>query len=151
MILPEVLGKYLVHQVVGTILVHLDFFKDYSTFTNDVLGSKDRIQHQVAEDIHGDRQVLIEDFYVEADTFFGGKGVHVAAYGIHLTRDVLRRAARGALKQHVLHKVGDAVSLSFFVARSGLNPYPNGSGTNLLHFLGEDGEAIRQHLTTNIS
>src|SRR5947209_19894245 len=100
MIFPEVLGEDLVDQVIGTVLVHLDFFKDYSTFADDIFGSKDGIQHQVAEDIHGDREVLIEDFHVKADTFFGGKRVHVAANRVHLTSDILRRTARSALEQH---------------------------------------------------
>ena len=36
--------------------------------------------------------VLVEDFHVEADAFLGGKGVHVAADGVDLARNVLRGA-----------------------------------------------------------
>ena len=47
-ILPEVLSKYLVNKVVGTVLVHLDLFENHSALTDNVLSCEDRIEHQVA-------------------------------------------------------------------------------------------------------
>ncbi len=43
-ILPEVLGKNFVDEVVRVVLVHLDFFKDYPALSADVLVIKNRIQ-----------------------------------------------------------------------------------------------------------
>src|SRR5579859_1865094 len=82
MILPEVLGKYLMDKVIGIIFIHFDLFQDHAFFAGDVLGIKDRVQHQVAQNINGDGHVLIQHLDVEADRFFSGKGVHVAADGV---------------------------------------------------------------------
>ena len=88
MVLEEVLGEDLVHQVVGIVLVHLDLFQDDAALARDLLGVEDRMQHHVAENIDRDRQMLIQNFDVEADGFFAGEGVHVAADGVHLAGDV---------------------------------------------------------------
>ena len=42
MIFPEILGEDFVDEVVGIILIHLDFFHDHAAFAGDVSGIKDR-------------------------------------------------------------------------------------------------------------
>jgi hypothetical protein len=54
--------------------------------------------------------VLVEDLDVEADGLFAGEGVEIAADGVDLAGDLLGRARGGALEDHVLDEVGDAVS-----------------------------------------
>src|SRR4029077_14223950 len=87
-VFPEILREYLMDEVVRIVFVHLDLFEDHAFFASDVFGFEYRIQDNVAEDVNGDGQVLVEDLGVEADGFFSGKGVHVATDGIHLARDV---------------------------------------------------------------
>src|SRR5882724_11016513 len=74
-VFPETLREDFVDQVIGTVFVHFYFFEDYAAFASDVAGVKDGIEHQVAEDIERDGDVLIENLDVEADAFFGGECV----------------------------------------------------------------------------
>ena len=59
--------------------------------------------------------MLVEHLDVEADTFLGGEGVHVAANGVDLTRDFFSGAMLGPFKDHVLDEMGDAVGLGVFI------------------------------------
>ena len=77
------------HQVVGIVLVHLDFFENHSPLAGDVLVVKDRIQYQIAEHVEGDWQMLIQHLHAETDAFFGGKSINIAADRIHLSRNFL--------------------------------------------------------------
>ena len=105
MILPEILGEDLVDEVVGIVLVHLDFFHDDAAFASDVSGIKNRVENQIAQNIERGRNMLVEHLNVEANTFFGGEGVHVAANGIHLPRNFLGGAVLGAFENHVLNEM----------------------------------------------
>ena len=48
MVLEEVLGEDLVHEVVGIVLVHLDLFQDDAALARDLLDVEDGMQHHVA-------------------------------------------------------------------------------------------------------
>ena len=95
--------------------------------------------------------MLIEHLDVEADTFLGGEGVHVAADGVDLARDFLGGAVLRAFENHVLNEMGDAIPFGIFVAGTGLQPDTNRGGADVLHLLGDDGQAVGQFLTTNIA
>src|ERR1700730_5934058 len=95
--------------------------------------------------------MLVQDFDIEADAFLGRKGVHVAANGVHLTRNFLSRALLRALKYHVLDKMRDAVPLRVFIPGSGLDPYSDRSRANVLHLLGDERQPIRQDLTMYVA
>ena len=71
-------------------------------------GIEERVLDDVAEDLDGERQVLVEHLEVERGVLLGGEGVHVAADRVDLGRDPLRRAVLGALEHHVLDEVADA-------------------------------------------
>ena len=92
MVLPEILSKDLVDEVVGVVFVHLDLFENDAAFAGDVFGGEDRIEHQVGEDVERRRDVLVENLHVEADRLFAGEGVEVAADGVDLAGDVLGAA-----------------------------------------------------------
>src|SRR5215469_13726078 len=121
-IFPEILREDLVHEVVGIILVHLDLFEDDAALANDVLNGEDGIQHQIRENIKSDRQVFVEHFYVETNTFLRGESVQVSPDGINLARDGLGGPVVRPLEDHVLDEMGQAVPLRFFVPRSRLDP-----------------------------
>ncbi len=95
--------------------------------------------------------MLVEHLNVEADAFLGGEGVHVAADGVDLARDFLGGAVLGPFEDHVLNEMGDAVPFGIFVARTGLQPDTDRGGADVLHLLGDDGQAVGQLLTTNIA
>ena len=149
MILPEALREDFVDEVVGVVLVHLNFFEDDAALAGNIAGIEDRVKREIAEHIHGERQVLIENFDVEADTFLRGEGIHVAADGINLASDGFGGARLRSLEHHVLDKVGDAIPLRIFVARAGLEPDADRDRADVGHLLGDHGQAVRQDLTTN--
>jgi hypothetical protein len=72
---------------------------------------EDRVEHQVGQHIQRNGHVLGQRLDVEADGLLAGEGVQVAADRVHLAGNVLRGAGTGALEEHVLDKVGDAVGL----------------------------------------
>src|SRR5262249_18516591 len=150
MVTPEVLDEDFVDEVIGIVLIHLDLFQNYAEFTADILGIENRIQHQVAQNVERDRQVLIENFDVEANAFFGGKGIHVAANGDHLACNILGGPAAGTLKHHVLEEMRDAVGLGVFVAGTGFDPNADGNRADVLHLLGKHRETVRQNLPANV-
>ena len=97
MILPEVLGKDLVDQDVGIVLVDLDLFEDDAALAFDVGGGKDRVQDQVGEHVESDGNMVGERLDVEADGLLAGEGVEVAADGVHFAGDSAARSGSGFL------------------------------------------------------
>src|SRR6266542_1997527 len=95
--------------------------------------------------------MLVEHLDIEANAFFGGEGVHVAADRIDLAGDIFGATALGPLEHHVLNKVGNAIDLRFFVTGAGLDPNTDGYGADVLHLLGNDGESIGQHRAPNVA
>jgi hypothetical protein len=53
-IFPEVLREDFMHEIVRIVLVHLDFFQDHAPFSADIFDIKNRIEHEIAQHIHGD-------------------------------------------------------------------------------------------------
>ena len=125
MILPEVLGKDLVDEIVGIILVHFDLFQNDAPLTSDILNGEDRVEYQIAEYVESNRQVLIENFNVETDAFLRRESIHIAADRVYLPSDLFRRAIPGSLENHVLNEMGDAIPLRIFVSGAGFDPYPD--------------------------
>src|SRR6185312_12565889 len=109
MILPEILGKDFVDEVIGIVFAHLDLFENHAALAADVLRIENRIQHQVAENIERDWNVLIQHLDAEADALLGGEGVHVSADGINLTRDFFCSSMLGTLENHVLDEMRNAI------------------------------------------
>jgi len=84
--------------------------------------------------------VLIQDFHVEANGLLAGKGIEIAADGVHFARDPLRRARLGPLEDHVLDEMGDAVQFRHLVAGARAHPHTHGDRAHVLHALGKDRE-----------
>src|ERR1700674_558203 len=139
MVLPETLGEDFVDEVVGIILVHFYFFEDDAALARDIAAIEDGMKDEIAENIHGERKVLIEDIDIEADAFLRRESVHVAADRINLAGDGLGGTGFRALEHHVFDEVGDAIPFRILVAGAGLQPDANRDGTNVGHLLGDDG------------
>ena len=131
-------------QVIRAVRLHLDLFQNHALFLLDVLFAEQRVQHQVRQDVEGQREVLVQHLGVEAHQFLGGEGVQVAADGIHRARDVFGRAVRGALEQHVLDEVRDAVLLGRLAARAGADPHPHRDRAHVRHGFGDHADAVGQ-------
>ena len=151
MVFPETLREDFVDEVVGIVLVHFDFFENDAALLRDIAGIEDGMKNEIGEDIHGERKMLVENFDVEADAFLRREGVHIAADGIDLAGDGFGGARLRALEHHVLDEVRDAVPFGIFVARAGLEPDADRDRADVGHLLGDDGQAVRQNLTTNVA
>src|SRR5882724_6018139 len=88
-VLPEVLGKDLVDEVIGVVFIHLDLFEDDGLFALDVPRGEGGMQDEVGEDIEGRDDVLVEHLDVETDGLLAGEGVEVTPNCIDLTGDLL--------------------------------------------------------------
>src|ERR1051326_442335 len=133
MVFPETLREDFMDKIIRIVLIHLNFFQDHTLFAENILGIESWIEYKIAQNVDGDRQVLIQHLDVEANGFFSGKGVHVAADGIHLAGDIARSARLGAFEHHVFGKMGDAIQLWRFIPRAGLHPYAYGNGADVRH------------------
>ncbi len=143
-VFPESLGEDFVDEIVGVVLVHLDLFEDDAALAGDFIAGEDGVEHEVGEHIEGGGHMLVEHLDVEADGFLAGEGVEVAADGVHFAGDVLRGARFGALEDHVLDEVGDAVDFGQLVARAGPNPDAHGDGADVVHFFGQNRKPVGQ-------
>ena len=147
MVFPESLREQLVHEVVGRVLDHLDFFDDDLLLALDVVGAERRIADDVRQDVDGERQVLVEHLDVIAGVFLRGERVELAADGVDRLGDVFGGARAGALEQHVLDEMRDAAALGRFVARSAGQPDADADRTDLRHPLGENAKAVIENVS----
>src|SRR5947209_12289786 len=95
--------------------------------------------------------MLIQHLDAETDALLSGECIHVPANGIYLTGDFFCRTVLCALEDHVLDEMRDTIPGEVFVARTGLQPNPDGNGTNMLHLFGDDGQAVWQCRALNVA
>src|SRR5206468_7887259 len=83
---------------------------------------------------------------VEARGLIRGERVHVPAHGVDGPGDLLGRPRRRALEDEVLDQVRDAPAILRLHPRAGLHPYPHRDGADVGHGLGDDTNAVGQHV-----
>jgi hypothetical protein len=130
-------------KIFGVVHVHLDFFEDDLALFFLVLGIELGAKNEVGENVERNGEMRVEDLGVEADLFLGGKGVEHAADGIHFAGNVFGGAALRAFKDHVLQKMGRAIFGGRFPAGAVANPDADRDGTDVLHGLCDNDEAVR--------
>src|ERR1035437_6829418 len=142
MALPEILRKNFVEQVVRIVFFRVDLLQNHFALAHDVFQFEERMEDQVAQDIEGGIQMLVEYHRIKADAFLGRERVQVAADGIHGPGDLLGAARGGPLEDHVLNKVGYSVSLRRLLAGAGVEPDSHGHRPHMLHVLGDYLETV---------
>ena len=147
--LPEILREELVHEIVGRILDHLDFFEDDFLFATDLVFDERGTHDDVREQLDGERQMLVEHLDVVAGVLFRRERVELAANRVDRLRDILGRSRVGALEEHVLDEVRNPAERVGFVARPPRQPHANRHGPNLRHRLGDETETGIQHFADN--
>ena len=105
-----------VRRVVGL----ADLLQDDAALALQLLGVEGGVGQDVADDVGGQRRVLLQHLDVVGGLLARGVGVEVAADGFDLLGDLRGGAAFGALEGHVFEEVGDAV----FLRRSWREPEP---------------------------
>src|SRR5260370_17055026 len=119
---PETTGENLVKKIFGIVQVHLDLFEDHLALFFHIVGIELWAKDKIGDDVEGDGQMLVKNLGIETDLFFGSEGIEHAADGIHFAGDGFGGAALRALKNHVLHEVGEAVLFGNFTARALAHP-----------------------------
>ena len=110
-----------------------------------LFGRERRPQHDVGEQIHGERQVLVEDLDVVAGVFLRRERVELAADRVNRLRDVFGGARVGPLEEHVLDEVRDAAALVALVPRPPHQPHADRHRPHMRHRLGDEAEAVVEH------
>ena len=100
------------------------------------------MEDEVGEEVESGGDVVVENLEVEADGLFAGEGVEVAADGVDFAGKLLSGAVGGALEDHVLDEMGDAVDGGGFVAGAAVDPDTHGYGAKVRHALGKDEETV---------
>ena len=108
----------------------------------DVFGGEGGVEDEVGEKVKCWCNIFVQNFDIEADGFFAGEGVEIAADGVDLAGELLGGARGGALEDHVLDEVGDAVEGGGLVARAGGDPDAHGDGADVGDGFGEDEQAV---------
>ncbi len=144
--LPEVLREELVDEIVRRVLDHLDLFEDHLLLALDLVGRECRTKHDVGEQVDRERQMLVEHLDVVAGVFLRGERVELPADRIDRLRDVLGRAGRGALEEHVLDEVGDAAARLDLVARAARQPHADRHRPHVGHRLGDEPQPVVEYL-----
>ena len=147
---PEAFGENLVDQIVGRVLDHLDLFEDDLLFFLDVVVSQQRIADQVGEDLHGEREVLVQHLQVVAGVFLGGEGVDLATDRIHLLSYFFGRPGGCAFEEHVLDEVRDAHAFRRLVARPPCEPDADGNRAHVRHPFGGKTDTVGKDGATNV-
>src|SRR6202158_4038332 len=151
MLRPETAGENLVKKIFGIVQIHLDLFEDDLALLLHIFGVEFRAEHEVGDDVKGDGQVLVKNLGIEADLFLGSEGVEHAADGIHFAGDGFGGAALRALKNHVLHEVGEAVLFGNFAAGGVADPDALRDGAHMGHGLGDNHQAVGQNVLLNVA
>ena len=151
MALPELLGKQLMHQIIGRVLDHLDLFEDHLFLALDVFVAKRWVEHEIRENVERAGQVLIEHFDVVAGTLLRRERIQLSANRIDRLRDVLGSPPSRSFEQHVLDEMRDASALVVFMPRATCQPDADTDGPHVRHRLGDKAEAVSENLANDHS
>ena len=123
----------------GRVEVHVHLLDDDALLTLDLVGVELRPLQHVGEHVERGVARLGGAFDVVAGRLLAGEGVELAADAVDLAGDHPgRRAALGALEEHVLGEVRDAVRLGRLVARPGREHDDAGDGLRGRHGRSQD-------------
>ena len=128
--------------VVGRVVGLPDLLQDHAALALHLLRREGGMGEDVAQDVGGERQVVLQHLGVVGGVLPRRVGVEVAADILDLPRDGGGVALLGALEGHVLQDVGDAVLLGAFVPGAGMDIGADRGGLHAGHGVGNDGQAV---------
>jgi hypothetical protein len=137
-------GEQVVDEIVRRILHHLDLLQHHTLLPLQLIGVEARVQQDVGEEVHGQREMLVQDLHVEARVLLGGEGIHLPPHRIHGSGNLLGAAGGRPLENQVLDEVRDAGPLIGLVARARLHPDADGDRADVGHLLRDDPDAVGQ-------
>ena len=128
--------------VVGRVVGLPDLLQDHAALALHLLRREGGMGEDVAQDVGGERQVVLQHLGVVGGVLPRRVGVEVAADILDLPRDGGSVALLGALEGHVLQEVGHAVLLGAFVPGAGMDIGADRGGLHAGHGVGNDGQAV---------
>ncbi len=142
MIPEEVEVKKIVDIIIRSVFRLRDFLENHGALALDLFGVETGMQENIAQQIDGQGQILVQHFGVVAGVLFGGKGVDNAAHGVHLFGDLRRAATLGALEKQMLDEVGDTILGRAFMTRAILDPDAETYRPIIRHVVRHDADAV---------
>ncbi len=112
-------------RVLGVVVAHGDLFEDDGAFQLDIVGGATPVEHHVADQVDGQREIAVEHVRVVAGVLLGGEGVQLTADRVHRLRDIDSRARRSGFEQQMLQEVRSTGHRGALVARSDAYPHPD--------------------------
>ncbi len=127
--------------VVRRVVRLADLLQDHPALALQLLGLEGRVGQDVADDVGGERRVLLQHLDVVGGLLARGVGVDMPAHRLDLLGDLGGAAPLGALEGHVFEEMRDAVLLRQLVARAGGDVGAERDGLHPVHPLGHHGQA----------
>ena len=141
----EELVVHALEVVAGRVVVHVHLLDDHALLAVDLLGIELGVAEHVDEHVERRVAVLGRALHVVAGVLLAGEGVELAADRVDLAGDLARRrAALGALEEHVLCEMRDPVRVLGLVARPGGEHHEARDRLGLRHRRGQDAEPVRE-------
>ena len=132
-------------EVARRVVVHVHLLDDHALLALDLLALELGVAQHVDEDVERAVAVVGGALDVVARVLLAREGVELAAEPVDLHADLARRrAALGALEEHVLGEVRDPVRVRGLVARAGREHDHAGDRLHLRHVRGQDAQAVVQ-------
>jgi hypothetical protein len=131
------LGEEIVDAVLGRIERGADLLHDHVLLAGELGGIEDRVAQDVAEDVDGERDVVLEDAGIVGGRLDRGCGVDLAADRLDLLGDVDGRPPLGALEGHVFEKMRKPVLVLALRARAGPHPDSESGTLEMVHGMGD--------------
>ena len=142
----EQCGGELVEDKVGRLVVaHGDLFEDHGAFDVHVLLADRRVEHDIGDDIDGQRQVAVKHGGVEAGVLLLRERVELTTDGVDRRGDVQSAASRGALEEQMLEIVAGAGHRGRLIGGTHAHPDTDARTARPGHGLGDDPQPARQH------
>ena len=130
--------------VIRRVIRLADLLQNHAALALQLLRHKGGIGQDIANDISGERHILLQHLAVIGGVFAGGIGVDLAPDILNLTRNGRRIPARSALEGHVFEEMRGAIHRRILMAGAGGDIGAEGDGLHPRHGLGDDGEAAGQ-------
>ena len=128
--------------------VHVHLLDDHALLAVDFLCVEPGVAQHVDEHVERDVAVLGCALDVVRRVLLAGEGVELAADRVDLACDVAgRRAALGALEEHVLREMGDAVRVGRLVAGARGEHHHARHRLRMVEVRGQDAQTVVQGVT----
>ena len=121
---PEIVAaEQVVDEILGVLVRGGDLLEYHRPLALDLVGIEHRVEKNILQDVHRQRQVLVHHLGVVTGSLPAGESIDDAADGVHFLGDPLRATPVGSLEQQVFDEVRQSALPAFLV--TGAVPHPD--------------------------